>query len=538
MTPQDLIAAFEEIAEAPEGVARLRELVLELAVRGRLVPHDPDDEPASVLLERIAAEKARLVAGKRTRERRALPPASGNAAPFELPNGWEWSRFTGVASIASNLVKPDRHQEVIHVAPNNIEKGTGRLLDCRTVGEDGVKSSKHKFLAGQILYSKIRPNLSKVVCVDFEGLCSADMYPIDPWVDRGYLHLQMLSQTFLAQVVSDDNRLAMPKVNKEQLGAVLISVPPLTEQKRIVDRVDELMGLLDKLEAARNTREATRTALRDAALAALQNADTPEKVEVAWNRIAERIHDLFTDPADIPPLRQTVLQLAVRGRLVPQDPDDEPVSANLLGREVVDDPPFYLPSNWAWVTAQDVRRDGTTITYGILKPVWVADGVPTVRVTEMKTGTIDAETLPQCDPDRAAKFTKTSLLPGDLLISKDGTIGKTAFVPPELEGGNITQHVLRFSVGKHVDRRFVRLVIDSPICQQWMAGETKGVALKGVNVRDFRRMPLPLPPLQEQQRIVARVDELMGFVDKLEERLGGMRAVQDAFAAAAVHHLD
>jgi len=137
-------------------------------------------------------------------------------------------------------------------------------------------------------------------------------------------------------------------------------------------------------------------------------------------------------------------------------------------------------------------RPNETVTYGILKPEWVKEGVPTVRVTEMKTGVIDIAALPHCNPVRAAKFEKTRLVPGDLLVSKDGTIGKTAFVPPELAGGNITQHMLRFPITDLVDRFFVRLIIDAPFCQAWMVGETKGVALQGVNVGDFRRMPIPL----------------------------------------------
>jgi type I restriction enzyme S subunit len=137
----------------------------------------------------------------------------------------------------------------------------------------------------------------------------------------------------------------------------------------------------------------------------------------------------------------------------------------------------------------------------------------------MKTGDIDVAVLMKCRPERAAKFAKTTLEPGDLLVSKDGTIGKTAFVPPELAGGNITHHVLRFPICEQVDRRFVRLAIDAPFCQSWMVGETKGVALQGVNVGDFRRMPIPLPPLAEQHRIVAKVDALMALCDQLEASL-------------------
>jgi type I restriction enzyme S subunit len=126
----------------------------------------------------------------------------------------------------------------------------------------------------------------------------------------------------------------------------------------------------------------------------------------------------------------------------------------------------------------------------------------------MRNGTIAVDALRNCHPERAAKFEKTRLSAGEILITKDGTIGVTAIVPPELEGGNTTQHVLRLSVHPSFSNHYIRIAIDSPIAQAWMRGETKGVALQGVNVRDFQRMPLPIPPPAEQYRIVAKVEEL------------------------------
>ena len=245
-------------------------------------------------------------------------------------------------------------------------------------------------------------------------------------------------------------------------------------------------------------------------------------------------------------LRQIIINLAVRGKLVEQDPADEPAEkllATILAQPwatkrkplagpdvlVTTGRNYRLPASWVWGIVDSLVRPNETVTYGILKPVWTDNGVPTVRVTEMKTGEINVATLPRCDPARASKFAKTTLAPGDLLISKDGTIGKTAFVPPELDGGNITQHVLRFPISELLDRRFIKLAIDAPFSQAWMAGETKGVALKGVNVGDFRRMPLPIPPLAEQRRIVAKADELMALCDGLEAAL--------AFADATRSHL-
>lgn len=160
-----------------------------------------------------------------------------------------WARFGEVATIASNLVQPHDYLDYVHVAPDNIEKQTGRLLACRTVREDEVKSANHLFYNGQIIYSKIRPNLAKATIVDFDGLCSADMYPINAHIDTEFLLKYMLSSTFLSMAVKSDTRVAMPKINQDELNKILVPVPPLEEQKRIVAAVKRLMALCDELEA-------------------------------------------------------------------------------------------------------------------------------------------------------------------------------------------------------------------------------------------------------------------------------------------------
>ena len=246
---QGICDNFDLLYSTPKNVSQLRQAILQLAVMGKLVPQDPNDEPASVLLERIKAEKELLVKGKKVKQLELSPPPKIRDVPFELVEGWKWAQFCDVATIASNLIKPEAYWNFQHVAPDNIEKQTGRLLPCRTVGEDNVRSGNHRFFSGQILYSKIRPNLAKAVLVDFEGLCSADMYPINAHIDSNYLLKYMLSPTFLNLTVKKDTRVAMPKINQEELHKILVPVPPLNEQHRIVTKVNSIMALCDDLEA-------------------------------------------------------------------------------------------------------------------------------------------------------------------------------------------------------------------------------------------------------------------------------------------------
>jgi type I restriction enzyme S subunit len=239
---------FDILYSAPENIGKLRQAILQLAVMGKLVPQDANDEPAAVLLERIKKEKERLIKEGKIKKEKSLPEIKDNDIPFELPQGWEWVRFCDIATIASNLVKPELYLDLPHIAPDNIEKQTGKLLPYRTVKEDNVSSAKHKFFSGQLLYSKIRPNLAKVTIIQFDGVCSADMYPINSYIHSKYLVIYMLSRTFLNMAIKNDTRVAMPKINQEELNKILVSLPSFEEQKRIVTKVDKLMKLCDELE--------------------------------------------------------------------------------------------------------------------------------------------------------------------------------------------------------------------------------------------------------------------------------------------------
>ncbi len=263
-TPANLNLLFHQsYAISP---LELRRLILSSAFLGILSSADPRDESASDLIAHISLKNER---SQRIAKKLMLDPVSPDCYPSTVPSHWALARFHSIAEIASNLVNPRDFSGFRHLAPDNVGKGNGLLLRCATVQEDQVTSSNHRFYSGQIIYSKIRPNLSKVVIVDFDGLCSADMYPINARIDVRYLHKFMLSDFFLAQAIKTDTRVAMPKINQDELNAITVPIPPLAEQRRIVAKVDQLMALVDQLEAQLATASTTAAQLLDALVAEL-----------------------------------------------------------------------------------------------------------------------------------------------------------------------------------------------------------------------------------------------------------------------------
>ncbi|ENA26557.1 hypothetical protein HMPREF1487_09598 [Pseudomonas sp. HPB0071] len=251
----DFAASWKRLAEhfhtlftTESSIDALKQALLQLAVMGKLVPQDPSDEPAAELLKHIAKKKAQLITEGKIKKQKPLVEISQEEKPFNLPKGWEWARFGNICSISSELVRPEDFPELRQVAPDCIEKGTGLLTERRTVKESGVKGPNNRFYAGQIIYSKIRPSLSKAVLVDFEGLCSADMYPLDVFIDPQFLLNEILSEVFLRQVRIAENRIKMPKLNKESLASFVLPIPPLLEQHRIVNKIYQIVTLCNQLK--------------------------------------------------------------------------------------------------------------------------------------------------------------------------------------------------------------------------------------------------------------------------------------------------
>ena len=503
-----------------------------------------------------------------------LEPVSDAEVPWSSPPGWSWTRVQDCGEVKLGRQRSPKDHRGPHMVPYlrvaNVQDGFLDLSDVKKMNfspdEQAVfrlrqndlllnEGQSRELVGRSSLYQGEVPNAcfqnTLLRFRPFKGVMSE--YALV--VFRAYLY----SGRFAAAATQTTN---IAHLSAGRLAPIEFPLPPVAEQKRIVAKVDELMSLLDRLKAARDSREATRVALRDAALAALRDADSAEEVEVAWQRIAERMDDLFTDPADVEPLRQTVLQLAVRGRLVPQDEGEEPASglidecrtrselllASIGGRKQRALPPpepneilFDAPSGWAWARLDTwFYVSGGLQKSGKRRPV--KNTYPYLRVANVQRGSLELGEISEFELFDG-ELQRYRLEPGDLLVvegnGSEREIGRCARWGGEIEDCVHQNHLIRCRPLWPSLEYFVLLFLNSPSgvhIMKSLAVTTSG--LYNLSVGKIRRITLPIPPPAEQQRIVAKVDELMSMLDHLAERLTSARALQSGFATATVHHLD
>ena len=329
MNAQHLLAHFDRVADTPDAVPRLRRFILDLAVRGKLVLQDSNDEPASELLKRIAAEKARLVKAGELRKPKRLPGIE--ELPYPLPDSWCWVPIREVTSDHGQCVP---RAAFTYIDVTAIEQDKGFIANPKVLKANEAPSRARKVVRkGDVVYSCVRPYLLNVAVIEE----AYDPLPIAstafavlnghgfvlPWLQW----IVLRSPFMIARVEEEMRGQAYPAINDREFSRLPFPLPPLAEQHRIVAKVDELMALCDWLEAVRTEREATRNRLAAASLARL-NAPDPDPTAFRNDAalLLDNLTPLTTRPDQIKALRQTILNLAVRGKLVSQDLNDEPAS--------------------------------------------------------------------------------------------------------------------------------------------------------------------------------------------------------------------
>ena len=522
---------------------QLKNSILQMAVQGKLVPQDPNDEPASVLLERIRKEKEQLIKEEKIKKEKNPsyifrgadnlpyekvgknePVCIADEVPFEIPESWEWARLGMISTYSHTKQKinaKNADPTMWGLDLEDIEKG-GKLLERKTVGERKAVGDKTFFDSGDILYSKLRPYLQKILVAPDCGICTPEIVPFKVFgeLDSEYIVTFLKCPYVDAVINAVTYGVKMPRVGTETMTKLLVPIPPLSEQKRIVEKLNEISPLTENYE---------KTYIRVMEL----NREFPEL------------------------LKKSILQEAVQGNLVPQDSADEPASLLLeriraekqkliaegkikkdkhesvifrrdnshyekRGSEEVcidDEIPFEVPDSWELMRLNDIgdyRKGpfGSSLT----KSMFVPHGIDAVKVYEQKNAIQKDHTLGSYYIKRdyyESKMSGFTVLPGDIIVSCAGTIGETYVMPSDIELGIINQALMRMRIYAPINIDYFLLYFDYVIKKE-AKENSKGSAIKNIPPFDiFKKIIFPLPPLEEQKRIVEQVQWVLHWCDKL-----------------------
>nr|WP_047229466.1 restriction endonuclease subunit S [Pseudomonas brassicacearum] len=554
------------LAGAPNGIKKLRELVLELAIRGKLVPQDPSDEPASEFLKRIAEEKARLVTEGKIKKQKALTEIAEEEKPFVLPTHWEWVRLDsllkkigagstplgGKQAYVANGVKFLRSQ--------NVWNGGLRLNDVAFIPEEThQKMSGTHVEAGDLLFNITGASIGRCAAVPsgFDtGNVSQHVTIIRP-VSGGtqpFLHVVLVSQLVQQTVIDVQVGVSREGLSIGKLSQFLIPFPPEAEQHRIVTKVGELMGLCDRLEAQQADAESIHTQLVQALLASVIQANDATDFATNWRRLTEHFHTLFTTESSIEAFKQTALQLAVMGKLVPQDPRDEPASkllkriaeekARLVARKKIKtsspldaisecEKLFNIPTSWEWVRIGEICRpvsSGSTPSSELFR---YEDGVPFLKVYNIRNQKIDFGYKKQfISPEyHSSKMKRSTLIPGDVVMNIVGPpLGKVAIIPDTFPEWNCNQAIVFFGlIGPMLPQYVFTFLKEGSFLRNIALIGTAGQ--DNISVTKSKNIAIPIPPIAEQHRIAAKVDQLMTLCDELKNRLTQARQLNEQLAS-------
>lgn len=481
----------------------LKNSILQLAIQGKLVPQDANDEPASVLLERIKAEKQKLIKEKKIKKEKPLPEITEEEKPFEIPETWEWVRLANVG-ITNTGTTPSKSNPnffgdyIPFLGPGDIQNST------ITYGKIGLSELGYEVArpvpANTIIQVCIGGSIGKCAIVDRESTFNQQINSLTTLIcNHKYLFYCMQSDFFAKKMIDNSTGTATPIINRGLWDLLLIPLPPLSEQHRIVAKIEELMPLVEEYDKAQKELDAL-------------NAKLPEA------------------------LKKSILQEAIQGKLVTQDHNDEPASVllqrirkekeqlvkdgKLKKKDLVTTPisdeekPFEIPESWEWCRMGDALdvRDGTHDS-----PKYYSEGYPLVTSKNLKNGIIDYSSAQLIKEEDFIKINERSRVDnGDILYAMIGSIGNPVIVKKDRDFA-IKNMALFKQVKNGMFMPFVYLYL--VIAQYTMREYASGGVQSFVSLGYLRNYLIPLPPLAEQHRIVSKIEDLFAQIEPLAKAL-------------------
>ncbi len=527
------------------GIKKLRELILELAVRGKLVPQDANDEPASELLKKIAAEKAKLLAEGKIKKSKSLAEITDDEKPFELPTTWKWLRLPDIyfsLSVSKNkLLSSEIKETGLYPVVDQGQRFIAGYTD-----NEGLLI----YLPGPVVVFGDHTTERKLI--DFDFVAGADGVKIL----RPILQIERFFWLQLKGLKIEGRGYAR---HFKILNECFYALPPINEQNRIVAKVDELMALCDQLENQHNNAAEAHEKLVAHLLGTLTQSQNAEDFNTHWQRISEHFDTLFTTEASIDALKQTLLQLAVMGKLVPQDPNDEPASELLkriqaekaklaakgkikkdkpLAEITEEEKPFDLPDGWEWIRMGDICRPISSGSTPSAESFKYDDGIPFLKVYNIRNQEIDFNYKMQfIDKElHDSKLKRSIIYPNDVVMNIVGPpLGKVAIIPDSFPEWNCNQAIVFFGLIKPMSPYYIlNFLKEGSFLNNIELIGTAGQ--DNISVTKSKNIVAPIPPINEQYRIVVKIDELMAICDQLKTSFTLANQLQQKLADVVVEN--
>lgn len=552
---------FDMAFSAPDGVPRLRELILKLAMQGKLVPQDANESPASELLRSIEAEKKRLVKERKIKAPKTLPEIAASDEPYSLPHGWQWVRLGAIGNIFNgnsiNASEKKSKYAGVEGLPYIATKDVGYGFDppdydngiCIPLNEEKFRIAHQ----GAVLICAEGGSAGKKCGLTDRDICFGNK------LFANELYGQIPSRFILYVYLSPAFRASFAAAMTGIIGGVSIAkfveipipLPPLDEQHRIVAQIDRLMARCDALENLRNEREKKRLATHSAALSQLIDTAGSRSTNDAWAFITQHFGDLYSVKENVTELRKAILQLAVRGRLTDQKDKDGSATETLAkvaserrhlkiqeSPNPIHDPKplgYEIPGNWEWRCLGDLLVSGPTNGFSP-RAVDYETPVRSLTLSATTSGIFKGE---------HAKFIADEILPdsdlwlrdGDILVQRGNTleyVGVPAIYRGEPNCYIYPDLMMKLRVSSELDTDFLYFAMSSEPGRNFLRERASGTSgtMPKINQKTLMSLPIPIPPIQEQHRIVAKLDRLMSLCTTLDEKIEAAANQQTALLNA------
>lgn len=485
---------------------QLKASILQYAIQGKLVEQRPEEGTGEELYQQIQAEKQRLIKEKKIKKEKTLSEITEGEIPFDIPDSWKWVKLgdcTGYAQTKEKVSPKDITGDMWSLDLEDVQKDTGAILVKTKASERKISGDKVKFHKGQVLYSKLRPYLKKILVAPDGGICTPELVPFDTYlIDENYIAYVLRSPHIDYVINSVTYGVKMPRVGTDTMTNLLIPLPPLAEQKRIVAKIEELLPYVDCYAAAYEKLEQF-------------NAKFPED------------------------MKKSILQYAIQGKLVEQRPEEG--TGEELYRQIQeekkrlikegkikkekplpeiaeDEIPFDIPESWKWVRFSEIMSTMSTGPFGSMlhKTDYIEKGIPLVNPANMVNGKIVPSDKMMISEATRRRLSSYILHAGMIVLGRRGEMGRCAVVTEKEDGWLCGTGSFFMEPSMSLYVYYVVSLFSSPYVKFYLGGESVGTTMSNLNHTILSKMPIPLPPLAEQRRIVAKLDEILPLCERLK----------------------